>query len=109
MPRCASWSNRHQLTDKGFGAALGPAAVWLTRQLLAAQGYHVHAEPSDWHVMPDQLALQYALVEGWHRAAAQVAPERAAVLAGWRQRRRAHIAAGCSQLWVGHVDIVGHP
>jgi hypothetical protein len=101
--------NRHQLTDKGFGAALGPAAVRLTQQLLTAQGYQVHCEPSDWHVTPDQLALQYALVEGWCRAAAQIAPHRAAVLEGWRLRRRAHIAAARSALRVGHADIVGHP
>jgi hypothetical protein len=101
--------NRHQLTDKGFGAALGPGAVRLTQQLLAGQAYHVHCEPSNWHVTPEQRALQYALIEGWCRAAAQLAPHRAAVLEGWRLRRQAHIAGGRSELRVGHVDIVGYP
>jgi SAM-dependent methyltransferase len=101
--------NRHHLTDKGFGAAVGPGAARLTQELLAAHGYHVHCAASDWHIAPEQLALQHALVEGWCQAAAEIAPDRAAMLQGWLARRRAHIAAARSELRVGHVDIVGHP
>ncbi len=101
--------NRHQLTDKGFGAALGPAAAQVTPQLLAAQGYHVHCEPSDWHVSPEQLAVQHALVLGWCQAATHIAPHRTPMLQDWLMRRQAHIAATRSELRVGHVDIVGHP
>src|SRR5262249_39101059 len=31
--------NEHQRTDKGFGPALGPAAVEMTKQILKANGY----------------------------------------------------------------------
>jgi hypothetical protein len=101
--------NLHQLTDKGFGAALGPGAGRSIKQILAAHGYHVHSAPSDWHVAPEHLALQHALVEGWCQAAVEIAPHRAPALHGWLTRRRAHIAAARSELRVGHVDIVGHP
>ena len=101
--------NLHQLTDKGFGAALGPGAGRITQQLLLAQGYQVHCVPSDWHVVPEHLALQHALVEGWCQAAIAIAPHRAPTLQGWLRRRRTHIAAARSELRVGHVDIVGHP
>ncbi len=101
--------NLHQLTDKGFGAALGPGAPSLTRRLLAAHGYHVHSAASDWQVVPGQSALQLALVEGWWRAATAIAPHRRPALQDWLLRRRAHIAAARSELRVGHVDIVGHP
>ena len=101
--------NLHQLTDKGFGAALGPGAGRTTKQLLAAYGYQVHCAASDWHITPEHLALQHALVEGWCQAAIEIAPQRAATLQGWLRRRRAHIAAARSELRVGHVDIVGHP
>ncbi len=101
--------NLHQLNDKGFGAALGPGAGRRTQQLLAAHGYQVHCAASDWHITPEHLALQHALVEGWCQAAIEIAPQRAPVLQGWLTRRRAHIAAARSELRVGHVDIVGHP
>lgn len=101
--------NRHQLNDKGFGPALGPEAAQLTGQLMIDHGYHVHCERSDWHVTPGQVALQQALIKGWRRAAAEIAPHRVAALQDWYERRRAHIAAARSELRVGHVDIVGHP
>jgi hypothetical protein len=101
--------NLHQLTDKGFGAALGPGAGRITQQLLAGQGYQVHCAPSDWYVVPEDLALQQALVAGWCQAAIAIAPHRARALEGWLMRRRAHIAAARSELRVGHVDVVGYP
>jgi SAM-dependent methyltransferase len=108
-PEVRNLVNLHQLTDKGFGAALGPGAATMTQQLLVAHGYHVHSAASDWQVAPENLALQYALVEGWCQAAIAIAPHRALALHGWLLRRRAHIAAARSELRVGHVDIVGHP
>ena len=101
--------NLHQLTDKGFGAALGPRAGRLTQQILVAHGYQVHCAASDWHVAREHPALQHALVAGWCQAADDIAPQRTPSLRDWLTRRRAHIAAARSELRVGHVDIVGHP
>lgn len=101
--------NQHQLGDKGFGLALGPAAARTAQQILGEHGYLVQCASSDWCVGPDQAALQYALVEGWFAAACEIAPTRTPMLRAWRELRRAHIAALRSTLRVGHVDMVGRP
>lgn len=101
--------NLHQLTDKGFGAALGPGAGRMAQQILLQHGYQVQGAPSDWHIGPDRAALQHALLEGWCQAATQIAPHRTAALRDWLTRRRAHVDAARSKLRVGHVDMVGHP
>jgi hypothetical protein len=101
--------NRHQLTDKGFGAALGPGAALRVREIFSRHGYQVRGAPSDWCVGPEHPALQHALLEGWCRAAIELAPQRAGALSDWLARRRAHVEGGCSELHVGHMDMVGLP
>jgi hypothetical protein len=101
--------NRHQRTDKGFGAAAGPDATATLAQHLARRGCAVHVAPSDWHLGPEAGELQRQLVGGWADAAAQLAPERAAVLAAWRDRRLGWIASGRSRLVVGHQDLLAYP
>jgi hypothetical protein len=99
--------NRHQLGDKGFGSALGPGAGRAAEAAFRKHGYAVRSEPSDWQIGADAQAMQYALLDGWLRAATEIAPERRAALAAWHTRRSALIAGGRSTLRVGHVDIVG--
>jgi hypothetical protein len=99
--------NTHQRTDKGLGLAAGPAAAVKTAELLAAAGYHVERETSDWVLTPESRSLQRQLIDGWANAAMAAAPEQAAVLADWRERRIAHVDAGRSQLIVGHKDLAG--
>jgi hypothetical protein len=101
--------NRHQRGDKGFGSALGPAAVDTACKILGEFGYQVQCASSDWCIGPDHTALQHALVEGWYAAASEIAPTREFTLGAWRVRRRAHIDSGRSTLRVGHADIVGRP
>ena len=45
--------NEHQRGDKGFGAALGPAATGVAAECFGALGYSVDREASDWHLEPD--------------------------------------------------------
>ena len=99
--------NRHQLGDKGFGAALGPAAGPAAITTLSALGYEVRTAPSDWNVDPESAALQTALISGWALAAAEVAPADGDALGEWAKRRRTHVAAGTSRLRVGHLDVAG--
>ena len=101
--------NQHQRRDKGFGLALGPTAASTALEILGEHGYRVQCASSDWCVGPDQLAPQYALVEGWFQAACEIAPTRTPMLRAWRKLRRAHIAGLRSTLRVGHVDMVGRP
>jgi SAM-dependent methyltransferase len=99
--------NRHQLGDKGFGAALGPGAAVAARAVFAARGYRTGELPSDWQVGRQDRAMQRALLDGWLGAALEIAPNRQSPLTQWHERRCAHVDAGQSQLRVGHVDLIG--
>ena len=103
--------NRHQRTDKGFGPALGPAAVAAAADLFRSMDYAVRIASSDWVLSrisaPDELQDQ--LIEGWAEAAAAVAPDRAAAVDGWRSRRLDHVASGRSLVTVGHQDLACVP
>jgi phospholipid N-methyltransferase len=99
--------NRHQQrSDKGFGAAAGPDAAVCAEQAFAAAGYDVQRERSDWILDPDARDLQHQLIEGWARAAGEVAPEQLAMIASWTTRRLTHVEQGCSQIVVGHQDLI---
>lgn len=99
--------NRHQRTDKGFGAALGPEAVARMARALSEAGYRVRTEPSDWRLGPSFADLQRQLLTGWAHAASEIAPERSAPINDWLARRLAHVDTGQSVLAVGHVDLLG--
>jgi len=101
--------NKHQLSDKGFGAALGPRAGRLCKKVFANLGYRTWSAPSHWHLGPAQHELQRALLDGWFNAACEIAPEKKRRLQRWRDRRYSHITSGRSEMLVGHVDIVGYP
>jgi hypothetical protein len=97
--------NRHQRRDKGFGPALGPDAAATAEKLFTDAGYQVLRQPSDWVLAPDARGLQQALIDGWARAAAELAPDESPSIQSWRTRRRAHLARGRSRLTVGHQDV----
>jgi hypothetical protein len=98
--------NRHQRTDKGFGAALGPDATDRTAGILTEAGYRVRTEPSGWVLGPEFAELQRQLLAGWARAAGEIAPGRSATIADWLARRLAHVDRGPSRLEVGHTDLL---
>ncbi|MBI3403648.1 MAG: glycosyltransferase [Acidobacteria bacterium] len=97
--------NRHQRTDKGFGPALGPDAAGAAGRCFTERGYEVRRERSDWELTPESRDLQEQLIDGWARAAVAIEPARADVIADWRARRLAHVAAGRSRMIVGHEDL----
>jgi SAM-dependent methyltransferase len=99
--------NEHQRTDKGFGPALGPDAPGAAARCFEQVGYQVQRSRSDWRLAPDRPELQRLLIDGWAQAATEIAPARARVIDGWRDRRLAHVAAGWSELVVGHEDLAG--
>jgi hypothetical protein len=97
--------NRHQRTDKGFGAALGPDAAVQTAELLRALGYEVEALRSDWRIGTTQQQLQSELIAGWATAATEMSAADSASIATWRNRRLAHVESGHSRMAVGHLDV----
>jgi hypothetical protein len=101
--------NRHQETDKGFGAALGPGASACAERAFLALGYRVRREPSDWVLPPDAIDLQRAVLDGWARAAVAIVPEEARSVEHWLARRLGHVGAGRSRIVVGHQDLAAWP
>jgi hypothetical protein len=97
--------NEHQRTDKGFGPAVGPDASDRAAYWFGEHGYTVQRARSDWMLTSESTALQGQLIDGWSQAATEIAPHRARVISLWRDRRLAHVAAGWSEIVVGHEDL----
>ena len=100
--------NRHQLTDKGFGPALGPGAARLTPEHLRRGGFAAFEGRSDWQLGTDARAIQMELLAGWAAAAGEIGVD-AGVLDAWLAERSDHVAAGHSEMRVGHVDFFATP
>ena len=80
--------NRHQKTDKGLGgSAAGPDAAACAARCFADTGYRVWTEPSDWILGSPEQKLQRRLIDGWARAATELASDNASGIARWRARR----------------------
>lgn len=101
--------NAHQRRDKGFGPALGPAAVATTRAVFAERGYSVSGGRSDWQLDASDAPLQRALIEGWAQAATEQIPDEAARVQRWARRRTALVEDGDSVMIVGHEDLLAIP
>jgi len=99
----------HQATDKGFGAALGPAAAGALADRLAGSGGKIFTAASDWQLGYEDQAIQTALLEGYVAAALELAPEQTGEITDWAAQRRKHIAAGRSVHRVGHQDLLWLP
>ncbi len=101
----------HQRRDKGFGPALGDAAVGAARRCLAAAAYRLDAAESDWVIDgkrgASDCAMLGALIDGMAQAAREQCPMHAMRIDAWRTRR--HAALDTTGLRVGHVDLLGWP
>ena len=101
--------NRHQRRDKGFGPARGPAAGAHAAARLTLAGHDVVAATSVWRVGSDSAALHAAFVDGWARAATELAPDEAERIEAWRAHRVAAAGAGGATLEVSHHDVLALP
>jgi len=97
--------NRHQRRDKGFGSALGPEAGLRAVRAFERVGYTVASGSSDWQFAPDDRTIQLDVLAGWATAAGELGDLPQAAIDSWLARRRALVAAGCSSMRVGHVDV----
>jgi len=100
--------NRHQLTDKGFGPALGPGAAQAAADGFRGAGFVVVEGRSDWRFAPDDRDIQLAMLAGWAQAAAAMGLA-SSTLEEWQRERRDHVTAGRSSMQVGHVDVFARP
>jgi hypothetical protein len=96
--------NRHQLGDKGLGAALGPTAVDAAHRVFRAAGFSIESADSSWRLGPESTLLQQSLVEGIALAAHEAGEPEALA---WGETR-AGVAAE-TRCVIGHTDILVIP
>lgn len=96
--------NKHQLTDKGFGPALGPAGAERAISRFRELSYTVIDRQSDWKLGPADQKMQLELLAGWALAAGELGSIPGTGIADWLTRRGDQVAAGVSSITVGHVD-----
>ena len=101
--------NLHQRGDKGFGPALGPAAIDVATARFVQAGYLLRRARSDWLLGPNDCDLQLTLIGGWASAATELTPAEAPRIAAWLAGRTALIESGRSRISVGHCDLAGQP
>ena len=98
----------HQRRDKGFGPALGTAAVAEALARLGAAGWLTQTARSDWRIDGARSpAMLQALIDGTAAAALEQAPGLREAVLSWRQRRTAQRHA--TRLLVGHLDLAARP
>ena len=98
---------RHQRSDKGFGAALGPDAADYFVESLEHAGHRVRLATSDWVFGADDGSILNAMVEGVAQAAGEIDPGLPLDL--WRARRFQEIEASALSLIIGHLDLLALP
>ena len=98
----------HQARDKGFGPALGAAAVPHAAGRLRALGYQVHQAASDWWIdgagAAPARSMLHALIDGAGAAAIEQAPGERAFVEAWTVQRLNRVEA--TRLRVGHLDLL---
>jgi hypothetical protein len=99
----------HQATDKGFGPALGPAAITALCDRLQPLGGRLLVASSDWQLGYQDRAIQAALLEGYVQAAGELASDQSDEITDWATQRRSHLDAGRSTHRVGHQDLLWLP
>jgi hypothetical protein len=103
--------NRHQLRDKGLGAALGPTAADALMRGLAARFFRVDCRSSHWQLPPNHpwtLSLGPPLLDGWRQAASEQTGQTDRI-DQWHRQRLDALLAGRLGLEVGHVDCLALP
>ena len=100
--------NRDQLTDKGFGPALGPDCVQALHRQCQLHGYRVVQWRSDWRLGTDDQAMHRQLVADFAQIAERNLPRRQHHrVHAWRRWRCDRLST--STLAVGHVDTLALP
>ena len=101
--------NQHQLSDKGFGAALGPKAAEVAIEKFRQAGFKVTSGQSDWQLPPAEGMLQAMLIDGWAHAVDEMQLMNIETVEDWRDWRMTRAASENSSMSVGHVDIFAVP
>ena len=98
--------NAHQLSDKGFGVALGPAAWEFLADRLRENGYAVRLAGSPWIMTAAEADLQRLFLAGVMRAVFEYGELDEAEIGDWADFRHRMIDREGSLCHVGHQDVL---
>lgn len=101
--------NRHQHSEKGTGAALGPSATGFLKQQLERLGYQVSVAPSPWQLNAGHSRLQSALLQGWRQAVMQQEPGEHQRAERWFALRLKQAEEHQLSIRVDHEDLFARP
>jgi hypothetical protein len=101
--------NAHQLTDKGFGPALGHSAPAAAISRFKTLGYEIVQGNSDWMMEAADRNIQIELLNGWAGAASEMQLLSGREINGWLTRRLQAVDQCASTMRVGHVDFFATP
>jgi len=95
--------HQHQMTDKGFGSALGPIAAKRMQSLLRDSHFKVVCDHSPWMMDDRERELIEQLATGTAKAVREVGTLPSLVVDQWEQSRRQ--ASMCE---IGHMDLFAY-
>ena len=101
--------NQHQHGDKGIGAALGPEASTVLKDLLVAEGFRVELDESPWLLGSGDQTLAQMLMQGWIDAAIEQSPDDHNRLIRWLETRNRQLSEGNLTVIVRHFDLLALP
>jgi hypothetical protein len=99
---------QHQTRDKGFGPALGGAAVRHLASALATTGFAVTEAISDWRLGASDHDLIAELICS-ETGAAREAGADGRLVANWERQRHEQLVNGKLKLTIGHRDLLALP
>jgi hypothetical protein len=99
----------HQMGDKGFGAALGIAAVDEMGMRLDRLGFTVGTARSDWQIAGGHPTLLGQMIDEALAVGCELEPDAASAFADWAARRHAQVATRTLTLTIGHRDLLALP
>ncbi len=101
--------NSDQTRDKGFGVALGSAAVTVAHRLLVHAGYRVSTTRSDWLLdarRRNARQIIEPLIANHCQIAMRAEPTAAIEFEAWAAERRRQLRGGRLRVRVGHFDLL---
>lgn len=101
--------NEHQRRRHDEDPLLGPDAVRVAADELAALGLDVVLRPSPWVLGPGQAALAADWFEGWLGAACEQRPDLVAATREYAAQRRTQLVDGSLMVTVHHADLLAGP
>ncbi|MGK6315151.1 class I SAM-dependent methyltransferase [Neorhizobium sp. DT-125] len=98
--------NAHQLSDKGFGVALGPSAWEFLADRLRKNGYTVRTAGSPWIMTAAEADLQRLFLAGVMRAVFEYGELDEEEIGDWADFRHRMVDREDSLCHVGHQDVL---